>query len=802
MAARTLRNKLKYRHLSAATKHKTMKSYLRFLSRNKLYTTIMAVGLSVALTFVTLIGTYVWQQFNTAHNIRDYDRIYSLGYDTGEFSRVGLYLGAADKIRDNIPEIELSGSYLDMPLQDIVCDGINIQAKPICADKGFFDIFGIEFLNGSCNVLDDKSNIIVSESFANANGGPVEVIGKKVILRNKEFFVAAVLKEQKKSLFKDYDIVINPDSDINSRLKRFKFYSTTIPFLKLREDVDIETIKPKLEEEMKKIAEEGEFLKSPDCIIVNCKELFFSKYGYMWLNKSDLKSLKVMLFVVILLFASAIINFVNLSTALYTKRMKETASRMIIGAGRKKLFYRYLFESAGISLICGIIAIVTAIVLEGYINNLVRSDIPIEVSHSPGAILIYAVAAILVGVVSGLIPAAIGISVHPMYVIKGDIKRDNKRVFSKAFILLQNTISTVLIALAITMQSQMNHMISKPVGADTGDLYYLYVNDIDRREPLENALKKLPFVCEVGVSEGFPGQATETNTFDREGNEIKIGMILCDSTAFRLYNFKRASANNHPTVNSIWMPQQTYSTLVSQAGFIEKHPLFAGEEKITFGGIVEDYAVLDALRDSEGYLTYIQIQDAKNFSPWMSNGAGLLIKTTGEHGDNKKKIDEEYRKYVESVEGRYTEPAYSGYIKDLLSKKLQTVDNQTKIMDLFMLISIILSFMGLLAMSTYYSSESTSDIAIRKIYGSSARSETLVSTWRYMRIVLVSCIIALPIAIYACGRYLEEFVYRIDNKWWVYALAMAISVIISISAVFVQVSRAARTNPAEALKKE
>lgn len=475
---------------------------------------------------------------------------------------------------------------------------------------------------------------------------------------------------------------------------------------------------------------------------------------------------------------------------------------MIIGADRKKLFYRYLFESAGISLICGIIAIVTAIVLEGYINNLVRSDIPIEVSHSPGAILIYAVAAILVGVVSCLIPASIGISVHPMYVIKGDIKRDNKRVFSKAFILLQNTISTVLIALAITMQSQMNHMISKPVGADTGDLYYLYVNDIDRREPLENALKKLPFVCEVGVSEGFPGQATETNTFDREGNEIKIGMILCDSTAFRLYNFKRASANNHPIVNSIWMPQQTYSTLVSQAGFIEKDLLFVGEETITFGGIVEDYAVLDALRDSEGYLTYIQIQDAKNFSPWMSNGAGLIIKTTGEHGDNKKKIDEEYRKYVESVEGRYTEPAYSGYIKDLLSKKLQTVDNQTKIMDLFMLISIILSFMGLLAMSTYYSSESTSDIAIRKIYGSTARSETLVSTWRYMRIVLVSCIIALPIAIYACGRYLEEFVYRIDNMWWVYALAMAISVIISLSAVFVQVSRAARTNPAEALKKE
>ena len=261
---------------------------------------------------------------NIAHNIEDYDRIYTLGHQTGEFARVGLYLGAADKIRENIPEIELSGSFLDMPLQDAEFDGKAIQIKPVSADNGFFRIFGHEFIAGSSDVLDDKSNVIVSESFANANGGADAVIGKRIILRGNEFFVAAVLKEQKKSVFKDYDIVVNIDSQINSRLKRFKFYSTTVPFLKIREGVDIDNIRPKLEEEMKKIAEEGEFLKGPDCIIVNCKDLFFSKYGYMWFNKSDLKSLKIMLAIVLLLLVSAIFNFVNLSTALSTKRMKET----------------------------------------------------------------------------------------------------------------------------------------------------------------------------------------------------------------------------------------------------------------------------------------------------------------------------------------------------------------------------------------------------------------------------------------------------------------------------------------------
>ena len=174
-----------------------MKSYLRFLSRNKLYTAIMMVGLTIALTFVTLIGTFVWQQLDTAHNIEDHDRIYTLGYQTGEFARVGLYLGAADKIRDNIPEIELSGSFLDMPLQDAEFDGKAIQIKPVSADNGFFRIFGHEFIAGSSDVLDDKSNVIVSESFANANGGADAVIGKRIILRGNEFFVAAVLKSRK-----------------------------------------------------------------------------------------------------------------------------------------------------------------------------------------------------------------------------------------------------------------------------------------------------------------------------------------------------------------------------------------------------------------------------------------------------------------------------------------------------------------------------------------------------------------------------------------------------------------------------
>ena len=629
-----------------------MKSYLRFLSRNKLYTAIEIVGLSLALAFVTLIGTYVWQQLNTAHNIKDYDRIYALGQDTGDHARVGLYLGAAEAIKNNIPEIEKAGSYLDMPEQTVEFDGNEIQVKPISADKGYFEIFGWEFLAGSYDVMDDKSNVIVSESFANENGGPANIIGRKIRLNGYDFIVAAVLKEQKKSLFHHYDIVVNIDSELNARWKRFKFYSTTVPFFKLREDADIEKVKPKFEAELQKIAEEMEFLKDTGSVIVNCKELFFSEYGYIWFNKSDMKSLKVMFLVVILLLASAVINFVNLSTAMSTKRLKETATRMISGAGRNRIFTRYVWESASLSLVCGIIAVISAIALEPFINNLVGSDIPIDVSLSPASILLYTGVAVLIGLASSILPASVGTTVQPMDVIKGKLKRNNKRIFSKTFILLQNTISVVLIAFAITMEIQMKHLINKPTGIETNDLYILYVNNLLKRAPLEESIRQLPFVTEVGLSEGFPGEAMEMISRDKEGNRITLGMIQCDSTAFRLYNFKKVSDNNSPLLHSVWMPQKSFTAFESEAGSIEQHPLFARNDGTTIGGIVDEYAVFDALRDSQGVLTFIKILDAENFTTFMSNEGALVIKTTGDHKKNKKAIDAEYRKYIETMEGK------------------------------------------------------------------------------------------------------------------------------------------------------
>lgn len=778
-----------------------MKSYLRFLSRNKLYTAIEVVGLSIALAFVLLIGTFVWQQYSVGRKVKDFDRIWSVGMNNFDHPRTGLYLGAADVMKANIPEIELAGSHYDQHMDVITFDGMKIHASGIGVDLGFFQIFEPEFISGSYEVLNDLSNAIVSASFAEANGGPAEVVGKAFNYNGYEFTVAAVVEDFKHSLFPYCDILININSDVNAGRKQWKYICDITPFLKVKEGVDRDVIIAKLGAEVERMVKEDIVVfKYEGSIVLDYKDMLFSEYSTR-LNKADKESLRIMLLAVILLLMSAIINFVNLNSAMSGKRIKEMATRMVLGTEKRMIFIRYLLESVIICLFCGGIAILIAVALEPYANSLIQSDIPISISLSPASILFYIIIVSGIGAVSGIIPAGIGTSADPVEILKGKASRDNKRLFGKVFIGLQNTISIVLIAMAITMELQMKHLTDRPVGADISDLYYLYIDNLNDRSTIENALRALPCVEEIGISEGYPGKSSEVLREAKDGT-TRFGMIRCDSTAFSLYGFQRKSSLVSSVNNSVWMTQRSLDSFGLNPESPEMLQRLPSTSNSTFGGVLEEYAAFDVLKDNSNAISFIQVFGSEGFTPFMSSGGGLLIRTNGDHKDNRDAIEDTYRKYIEEKTGIYSEPYEYGYIKDLHQDTLKDVSNNMRIMEIFMFLSILLSFMGLVAMSSYFSSENTSDIAIRKIYGSTARAETLVSTWRYMRIVLVSCIIALPIAVYACGRYLEEFVYRIDNKWWVYALAMAISVIISISAVFVQVSRAARTDPAEALKKE
>ena len=781
-----------------------MKSYLRFLSRNKLYTAIEVTGLSIALAFVLLIGTYVWQQYSTARNSEEYRRIYSIGRNTGDKKILGLRYDAPQILTANIPEIEQACCWYDIFDSPTKLDGMAINGESVCADKTFFEMFNIRFLKGSADVFDDVNNAVVSESFANAHGGTDNIMGRRISRYGQEVIISGVVEDFENVLFKDCDIIYN----IWMRGTPVPYIHDSYTFFKLREGVNIKDIEEKVTTEVEKIFAMSPFDLRFKPFIWRYDEVFFdASADYIdCLNNSDSGTLNIMLAVVLILLFSAMVNFINLSTAMSGKRIKEMATRMVAGADKKSIFHRYILESISLSTFCIVLAILIAIAAEPSINNLIHSDIAIKISFSPICIIIYIAVGLIIGLASGILPASIGISVSPMNVLKGQYKADNKRVFGKIFITLQNVVSIVLIALALMMELQMKHLSEMPVGADIEDLYYLWLDDIRQRGPLEEELRKIPSVTRIGLSEGHPGSLVESSVEVEPGKEQLIGILICDEEAFDMYNFKTKTDNGVDLRNSAWVDQYTYGSMAAYGADLNTPegmraiPLASPETG--FGGILENFALFDALTDGRNAWCNVRVTDTENFWPWMSSGAGLLIQTSGNREENSKTIMDAYRKYSEQQNGIYIEPKTYGYIEDLLAEKLDNVRCRMRVMELFMVLAILLSFMGLVAMSTYYSSENTSDIAIRKIFGSTVQDETVGSIWKYMLIVLISGLVAVPVAVLACGRYLEGFIYRIGNHWWVYIIAVLLSLMISLCAVFIQIRRAARINPAEALKKE
>ena len=178
-----------------------------------------------------------------------------------------------------------------------------------------------------------------------------------------------------------------------------------------------------------------------------------------------------------------------------------------------------------------------------------------------------------------------------------------------------------------------------------------------------------------------------------------------------------------------------------------------------------------------------------------------VLEIVGDHAEACKAIEAVYEKHMSNKEV-YWEPWVMEYIDDLLLKHLEGTKNKMRLVDLFMAVAVLLSLLGLVAMSTHFASEREKTIAIRKVFGGTMQSEIRRNLRDYVIMILIANVIAFPVAVWVCGRYLEDFVYRIDLEPWIFVVTVMLSFAIAIGSVLWQIVSVARVNPVMALKKE
>ena len=761
-----------------------MRSYLKFLSRNKLYTAIEAVGLAVSLAFVIIIGSYVWQQFAVTRENPYRESIYVPGLP----NYPSLTYAFPDVITE-IPEIEVVSRYCAVA----PTYGKNEVLWGGAVDRQFFDLFpNYRFVEGSPDVLSSPSNIIVTESFARKKDLS---LGDRLDLNGEEYTVAAIVEDSHGTVMK-VDEAFLPVENYKDYWQPFDNFGSTICFIKVLPGTDRQTLYNKLEEVCKKVYPEMYGHAFFDHLeLSRYDELFFKDTGNQFLH-GDLKTIRTLLLVGLLLLLSAIFNYVNLSVALTGKRAKEMAVRQLIGALKRRVVGKYIAESILFTAICFAAGLLLAEAFSPMMNRLLSNpDIPIRVAWSPGYLLAYVGIVIVVGAICGVVPAVMAGKYNPLEVMKGDYRRKSKMVFSKVFIVLQNALAVILIALAITMEAQMRKTQSRPMHIDIKDKFSLSFITREDQTPLKDALERLPFVKRVGRCSGVPGIGTGGQySKTRDGQDIMYRLYRMDSTAFQMFDFKIVKDYNAPIFNSVWFSDESFAA----TGFDEDyHDISVLSQRASgcenLAGVFKAFPTNNANMGEEEHAIVCVVRPE---DIWIGS---YLIETAGDRKEAYSKIMETYEEYAKDREVYLN---YPSWIDETIAEAWKPARNNMRLVEIFMLLSIIISLLGLLAMSTYYADEKSRDIAVRKVFGGTVDSEAWHSIRDYMILVGIACIIGIPVAVYAAREYLKDFIYRLEGYWWIFVVSVLLTVAMAFASVLWQTLKAARTNPAIELKKE
>ncbi len=771
-----------------------MKSYIKFLSRNKLYTAIEAAGLAVSLAFVIIIGNYAYQQISVRNEAQDYDRIYVCGMP----GYPGLTYGFTDILKERIPEVESAVQYARHSLQ-IMVGGNNVSAWFISADEDFYEMFPqYEILQGSADML-VGSNVFVSETFANTNGVKV---GDVLKVDYWDLNVVGIVADFERTLLPYGDIVINPKTFIIDMcgFAQFDQFGSVITFAKVVPGTDRDEFHKKAEEICKEIYPNvyGSMMFG-HMEMHRYDELFFAGFPsyFDMFNKGDMRSLKILILVGILLLLSAIFNYVNLNIALTGKRAKEMATRRLLGADKREIFMKYVAESVAFTAICFGAAILLAVAFVPVVNLLLNSpDVPIHLSFSAGYVITYLLLILVTGTIVGLVPAFLASRFKPVEVIKGSFRAKSKMTFSKVFIILQNALAVFLLSMALVMEAQYSKSLDRPMNCNIEDKYYLFASGAFNSDALEDELKKLPCVKRIGAAVGVPGflpggQFSST----RDGQYILYRLYRMDSTAFNMFGFEILKDYGAPKYNSVWFGEAAFAA----TGFDDEyHDISNTLSQRTsnceqVAGVIADFPTNSTNIGSEDYLAICYMRNSD------MSFKGLVIEIAGDHNEAEKMIRDTYEK---CFEGHPVAVYASFYIDDYIVRQMEPTRNNMKLIELFMILSVIISLLGLIAMSTYYASETAKDIAVKKVFGGTVLSETSATVKKYMMMVLVSIFLGIPVAVWASGKYLEQFIYRLDNYWWIFVGAALLTLLFAFVSVIFQTFRAASTNPATELKKE
>lgn len=781
----------------------------RNLWRNKGFSFINISGLAVGMASAILILLWIQNEVSYDQFHANKDRIYE-AWNKATFSGKLQCWNTTPKVlartvERDIPEVQ-EAVRVNWPSSFLFSVGEKrITERGNIVDSGFLRMFSFPLIEGNINsALNDMHSIVVTEKFAKKLFGDEDPMGKIVKLDNKDnFTVTGVLKDLPNNTRFDFQYLLPWSylraSNYNGGDDANWGNNSTRTYVMLKPNASFASAQSKIKSIKVKYDKEEDPRWEMFLYPMSRWRLYSSFTNGVEDGGGRIEFVRLFGIISALILLIACINFMNLSTARSEKRAKEVGIRKVVGAQKGLLIAQFIGESILLALIAGIIALaIVEISLPGF-NQLTDKKLFIDF-RDPAFWLTAIGFVVFTGIIAGSYPAFFLSSFQPVKVLKGTFKSVSALITPrKVLVVFQFFFAIVLIICTIIVKQQIDYAQNRQTGYDKHNLVYHFVTgDLEKNYRLvKNELLSsgvATAVCRTSApltqgwsdSWGFqwPGKDPNDKTdFDRyvsdEGLAKVAGLQLVAGRDFDLQNFPTDSLG--VILNE---------SAVKAMGF--KDPI---------GQIVKDdtaYHVVGVIKDfilqSPYYPTKPMVIVGAHQN-WFST-IQIKLNSANSTAQNLKTAEKIFRKYNPEYPFEYH------FVDEEYAKKFEDEQRTGTLAALFAGLTIFISCLGLFGLATYMAENRIKEIGVRKVLGASVAGIASLLSKDFLKLVIVSFVLAAPVAWWAMNEWLKDYPYRVSIQWWVFAMAGLLSVAIALITVSYQAIKAAVANPVKSLRTE
>ncbi|MEJ2904772.1 ABC transporter permease [Pedobacter panaciterrae] len=781
---------------------------LRNLWKNKGFSLINIGGLAIGMTCCLMLLMYVGYEWSYDKQFKDIDRIYAAKLTLNVNGKLLTTDATPNKLAGaalvSLPSVETASRIaMGESTKLFGTANNNFKLTTLNVDPGFLKIFDYKFIQGNPETaLSEPNSVLLTASAAKRLFGSVNVLGSSVKWDNSKILkVSAVVEDLPKNMTHQFE-ALQPWSFFEQEHPGEKDNGwgsiTCFTLFKLKDKASFEVTDAGVRQLIKKNDKETTL------------QAFLFPFGKYHLydhfenGKSAggrIDQVRLFIFLAFCVLLIACINYMNLSTARSEKRAREVGVRKALGASRKTLIGQFVMESLVLSLIGILIAFV---LLEGvlpYFNNLL--DISIQINYKSPYTWVTLLSLILfTGVLAGSYPAFYLSSFTPVKVLKGFTGIGKSSLpMRKILVVVQFTISICMIVCAIVIYSQIQFMKNKPLGFNENNLVQLDLEGewlkLQKLEIFKAELKNAgAIVSATEFASSFTQGGTITGDISWPGKAANDNSIIdYRSTGFDFVKTIGTTMVMGRDFSPKFVADTATSLLLNESAVRTmglKNPVGSkitwGDQSLNVIGVVKDYTNEQLGAKSKPTVFYCNIAQSKV----------LLLRLNP---------DQSLSKSVQSIKDislrlNPSYPADLQFVNQGMQQKLKTERLLSVLSNLFGCFAIFISCLGLLGLALYIAEQRSKEISIRKVLGADLKSILVLLNKDFIKLVILSNMIAIPAAYIIAVRWLQKYDYKVAMTAWPFLIALFLSVFIAILTVSFQTVKVAKANAVDALKYE